>query len=136
MKGVLVKLGLLGPEQTDDTAADVTAVARPAGEAGPPGIVKQSATTEPELAESSDGVGSSWSRAKGMNSAAAAAALKSAGEARFLRFVKYVKTGSEPELAESDERGQKWTSQKFGEWLVSEVRRHGSVDKFCQEMGV
>ena len=56
--------------------------------------------------------------------------------------MKYVKSKSEPELAESSdeepslhERGQQWTAQKCEEWLVSEVNRHGSVDKFCQEMG-
>ena len=43
-------------------------------------------------------------RANGMNSAAATAAVKSAGEARLLRFVKYsVTSESEPELAESSD---------------------------------
>ena len=66
-----------------------------------------------------------------------------ADEARFLRFMKHVKTGYESELEESSddessprERGQQWAAQKFGEWLVSEVRRHGSVGKICQETGV
>ena len=107
---------------------------RPAGEARLPGIAKQSATTKPELAESSSGAGPSWSRAKG-NSAAAAAAVKSAGEARFARFVKYSLTSkSEPELAESYD--EEFSPREFGEWLVSEVRRHGRLDEFFQEMGI
>ena len=76
-----------------------------------------------------------------MSSAAGTAAVKSAAEARFSKFMKYVKSKSEPELAESSdeesslhERGQQWIAQNFGERLVSEVKRHGSVDKFCQEM--
>ena len=98
-----------------------------------------------------------------MNSAAATAAVKSAGEARPSRFVKHsVTSESEPELAKSSdeessdeaepgrarpgrkgtveaatmvlrERGQQWTAQQL-EWLVKEVRRHGSLDRLCQEM--
>ena len=51
-----------------------------AGEARPPGIAKQSATTGPELMES---CGPSRSRACGMNCAAATAAVKSAGIVKF-----------------------------------------------------
>ena len=66
---VLMELGLHGPEQVE--------IVRPlqqtlsAGKARPPGIAKQSATTEPEFAERSGEVGPSWSRTDGMNNAAA-----------------------------------------------------------------
>ena len=45
-------------------------------------MAKQSATTEHELAESSDEVGPSWSKASGMNIAAATAAAMLADVAR------------------------------------------------------
>ena len=106
-----------------------------------------------------------------MNSATTTAAVKSAGEARPSRFVKYSFTSeSEPELAKSSdeessgeaeagrarssrketvevatmvprERGQQWTAQQLWdvpqirEWLVREFKRHGSLDRLCQEMG-
>ena len=47
----------------------------------------QRATTEPELAESPDEAGPSWSRANGKS--AASAAVKSAGENRSSRIVKF-----------------------------------------------
>ena len=50
--------GSARPGEEDTTSADVTAVARPAGEAQPLGIAKQSATTKPEPAETSGEVGS------------------------------------------------------------------------------
>ena len=72
-----------------------------------PGIAKHSATTKPELAESSGGAGPSWSRADGMNSVAATAAVEAFGEARPPRFVKYsVTSESEPELAESSDEAE------------------------------
>ena len=82
--------GSARPGEKDTTNADVTAVARPAGEARPPGIAKQSATTKPELAESSGEAGSPWSRAGDTTNTdfTAAAAVKSVGEARPPRFVK------------------------------------------------
>ena len=77
-----------------------------------------------------------------MNSAAATAVVNPAGGDRFFLFVKYVKSKSEPELAESSdeessprERGQQWAAKKFGEGPVSEVSGHRSVNKFFQEIG-
>ena len=56
------------------------------------------------FAESNGGAGPFRSSAKGVNSAAAAAAVNSGGEARPPRFVKYsVTSASEPELAESSD---------------------------------
>ena len=72
----LVKLSLLVPKSTPSAVG--TAGAVPAGEASPPGIAKQSAMTKPELAESSGEAGPFRSRVNGTNSAAAAAAAKSA----------------------------------------------------------
>ena len=48
-----------------ELSAGVTAVAKSAGEARLPGIAEHSVSTEPELAESSDETGLSWSRAGG-----------------------------------------------------------------------
>ena len=49
---LLVKQGLLGPEQRAGAAATAaTAAVKSAGEARHPSIAKQSATTEPELVE-------------------------------------------------------------------------------------
>ena len=57
---------------------------------------------------------------------------KSAGEARFSRFLKRSLTSkSEPELVESSD--EEFSPREFGEWLMSEVRRHGSLDKWCQK---
>ena len=122
-----------------------------AGEAPPPGIAKQSATTKPELAESSGGVGLCWSRADGMNSAAATAAVKV--EARPPRFVKSASRqnpnpNSDESLAEPGcarpsrketveaakmvprERVQQWSAEQlwdvlqFWEWLVKEMKEN------------
>ena len=89
-------------------SAAATAAVKSAGEARPPGIAKQSATTEPELAESADDAGPSWSRANG-NSAAATAAVESSGTALSTRIAKQSST-TVPELAESsDESGPSWS---------------------------
>ena len=97
------KAGSSWPGETQTTSAAATAVAKSVGEFQPPGIVEQSATTKPELAESSGGAGPSWSRANG-NSAPATAAVKSAGGARPSRIVKYsVTSESKSELAENSE---------------------------------
>ena len=67
--------------------------------------MKRSATIKLELAESSGGDGHSWSKASGINSAAASAAVKSAGKSSASRIVKESAT-TKPELAESsDEAG-------------------------------
>ena len=100
-----------------------TAVARPADKCLPPGIAKKSATTKfdiavssdkarhpevakrtattkPKLAESFGEAGPSWPRANDVDSAAATAAIKSAGIARPLGIVKQCAT-TKPELAGS-----------------------------------
>ena len=65
------------------SAAVAAADAKSAADARPPEIAKQSATTKPELAESSGEAGSLWSRAGGTtNTAAVAAVAMSADEAR------------------------------------------------------
>ena len=52
-----------------------------------------------------------------------------AGEARFSRFVKHsAMSKSERELAESSD--DEFSPRVLGEWLESEVRRHGSLDEF------
>ena len=115
------------PKPKSTPSAGVTAAARLAGGARPPGIAKQSATTESgiagssdearppgiekhsavterELAEGSDGVGPLWSRAS-RDSAAAAADVKSAGKARDCKSAT-----TEPEFAEiCDEVGPSWS---------------------------
>ena len=60
----------------------VTAAAMPAGEARPPGIAKQSATAESDIAVSPGEAGPSWPRAKSTPSAVVTAAAMPAGEAR------------------------------------------------------
>ena len=57
----------------------------PVGEVRPPGLVKHSATSEPELAKFVLKLGplwSSWARASGMNHAGATAVVKSVGESQ------------------------------------------------------
>ena len=83
LKGGLMKSGLLGPEQMTRPAPALQQWQKTVGESRPlPGIAKQSATTKPGLVEKSSGAaGPSWSRANG-DSAAATAAVKSAGETR------------------------------------------------------
>ena len=49
------------PRANDMNSAVDTAVARTADEVRPPGVAEQSATTKPELAESSGRAGPSWS---------------------------------------------------------------------------
>ena len=93
------------------------------GEAGPswpgaydmdsPGIAKQSATTEPELMESCGGAGPSWSRANG-DSAADAAPVKSAGEARSTRIVKYSVDLELARVALQLRRGMWWENEGEG----------------------
>ena len=108
--------GSSGLGANDTTNAAVTAVAKPVGEARPPGFVKYSAASESELAKfflKLGPLGSSWTRANGMNSALATAVVMSVGEARPPGFVKYsVMSESESELAESsgdDEFGPPWS---------------------------
>ena len=87
-----------------------------AGEARLPRIAKQSATTNPELAESSDEAGLCCSRAND-NSAAVTAAVKSAGETRSSRIVKYsVTSKSSSELAEDLELVRVALQQRRGMW--------------------
>ena len=66
----------------DTTSADVTAVVKSAGEAGPSGTEKHSISTASELAVSSDEAGSPWTRLNGTTSANATAVTNPAGEAR------------------------------------------------------
>ena len=81
-------MGESGPHDVDSTA--VTAAVKSAGEARHPEMAKQSATTKPELAESSGEAGSHWSRSGGQtNTAAAAAVANSADEARPPGFAKH-----------------------------------------------
>ena len=80
---LLVSLGLLGsvgaepswPRANGTGSAAATAAVKSAGDARPPGIVKQSATKKPELAESSGGAGPPWSRANGNSAADSAVAF-------------------------------------------------------------
>ena len=74
--------GSARPGEVDTTNADVTAVARPAGEAQPLGIAKQSTTTEFGVAVSSGEAGPSLPRAKSTPSADVTAVTMLAGEAR------------------------------------------------------
>ena len=62
------------------SSAAATADAIPAGEARPHGIAMQSATTKPELAESSGEAGSPWSRAGGTTSTDATAAVANSAD--------------------------------------------------------
>ena len=114
----LVELGRRGPEQRAGVAP-----ARFAGEARPPGIAKQRATTESDIAGSSDDArppgtdkqgattesdiavslgeaGPSRPRAIGRNSAGSTAVAMPAGEARHLGIAKQSAT-TKPEFAES-----------------------------------
>ena len=110
-----MKLGVLGPEQMA-TVPPATAAVKSVGEARPPGVAKQSATTEPELVGSCGGAGPSWSRAYG-NSAADAAAVKSAGETRSSRIVKYsVTSESESGLADDLELARVALQLRRGMW--------------------
>ena len=94
-----MELGLLGPEQV---ARPVPPLQKSVGEVRPPRIAKYMVTAKSELAESSDEVGPSWSKANGI--AAASAAFKSAGEPRPSRIVKCsVTSESESELARSSD---------------------------------
>ena len=80
---------------------------KPAGEAQPPGFEKYNATSGSELAKfflRLGPLGSSWTRASGMNLAGAATVVASVGEARPLEFVMCSgMSGSESELAESSD---------------------------------
>ena len=102
-QGLLAKIGFLGSQSTaprQNPSSD---------EARPPGIEKQGATTDSEIAVSSDEVGPSWSKANCMNSAAPTAAVKSAGEARPHGIAKQSAT-TKPELAKtSGEAGSPWS---------------------------
>ena len=121
-KSLLVKLGLLGLEQ------GAQAVAMLAGEARHPRIAKHSATTKIELAESSGEAGPCrWHEQRHRFS------RRKVCEARFSSFVMYsAMSKSERELAEASD--DDFSPREFGEWLESEVRRHGSLYKFVQEM--
>ena len=103
-KVLLMKLGLLGQRQMTrpstlqqskksvaeySGAVRTTSVAISADEAQPHRIAKHSAMTESALGVSSDENGLSRSRASGMTSAAATAAVKSAGEVRPLGLTQY-----------------------------------------------
>ena len=68
--------------EANTTSAEVTAVAKPAGEARPPGIAKHSASTEPELAACSGEAGHSRSRETGTTSADETTGANPVGEAR------------------------------------------------------
>ena len=68
--------------------------------ARPPGIAKQSATTESDIAVSIGVAGTSWPRANHVDSAAVTAAVKSGGKARHPGIAKQCAT-TKPELAES-----------------------------------
>ena len=75
-------------------------VAMLAGEAQPPGIAQQSATTKPELAETSGAAGLFESKVNGRNSAGITAAAMPAGEAGPPGIAKQSAT-TKLELAES-----------------------------------
>ena len=141
LRKLLVKLGLLGVAQHSATAesevegssgeagsswpgadgttsAGVATVAETVGKSRPPGIANHGSTAVVSFGEA----GPSWSTANG-NSAAATAAVKSVGEARPSRIVKFCVTSeSESQLAESSdeessprERGPQWTAQQWAE---------------------
>ena len=101
----------------------VPMVARAVGEARSLGIAQYSAVTERELAEGSDGVGSSWPRASG-DSAAAAADVKFAGKARPPGIAKRSAT-TVPELAQSPD--ESWAFLVQSKWQ----RRRDSSREVC-----
>ena len=84
----------------------------PAGEAQPPGVAKQCATTKPELAKSSGGAGPYVSRANGRNSAGITGAAMPPGEARPPMFVKYSVTSKTAESSDEAEPGRAKPSRK------------------------
>ena len=73
---------LLGPEQMTHTSADVTAVARSAGEGRPRGIAQCSAKTESEVEGSCGEAGSSWPGADDTTIAGVTTVLETVGESR------------------------------------------------------
>ena len=88
LQSLMMKLSPLVLEQNGMTGGVVTAVAKSAGEARPPGIAECCVMTKSELAESpggesSDEAGPLWSGAIGTSSTAATATFaESVGEAR------------------------------------------------------
>ena len=97
------------PRAKSTPSAGVTAAARLAGGAWPPGVGKQSATTESDIAKSSDEAGPSWPKARARDGVAATAAVKLFGEARPPGIAKHSAV-SERELAEgSDGVGPSWS---------------------------
>ena len=123
---IAVSLGEAGPSRPRANGRNAVdaAVARLADEARPPGIEKQSATTGSDIAvklgllcESSGGAGPSWSKANDVDTAAATAAVKSAGEARPSGIAKHG-AKKESELAVSrrrllEELSEQW-EREFG----------------------
>ena len=92
------------PRAGDTAGAGVATVPKTVGEPRPPGIAKNSTTTETSSGEA----GRSWPRANG-DSTAATAAVKSAGEPRPPGLAKHSAT-TERELVEiSDEAGPSWS---------------------------
>ena len=99
-----------GPEACNTTSAATTAVAKSAGEARPPGIAKQCASTKSQIAVSSGEAGFP-SPEKDTTSADAAAVAKPVGEARPPGIAKY-SASTECEFAKSpDEAGSSRTPQ-------------------------
>ena len=116
-------------------SAMVTAAARLAGGARPPGIAKESATTESDIAASSDEAGPFWPKASGRDGVAATAAVKSFGEARPPGIAKHSAT-KERELAEgSDEVGPSWSKansmNNAAAWVI-EAPETASQDRRLQ----
>ena len=82
LKGLLVKLGLLGPGADDTTSADGSTVAKAFGAAQPPGTAVHGVSTAFELAVSSGEAGSARPRGKDTTNADVTAVSRPAGEAR------------------------------------------------------
>ena len=96
--------GRLGLER-GTTNADVTAGARPAGEARPLGIAKHSTTTESDIAVHFGEVGPSWPIEKSTPSAVVTAVVNSADAG----FAKHSDT-TQPEVAETSGEGEAGSS--------------------------
>ena len=118
------------PKANGSNKAAATAAVKSAGEARPHGIAKQSATTKPELAKTSGGAGSPWSRAGGTNSAVATADAMPADEARLPGCARR-STTTESALAVSPGDAGSSGSSVQGSWHNRHSRRSSRCKVCC-----
>ena len=125
-KGFMVKRGLLGPEQVKRLAPASQQWQKNVGEPRPPGIAKNSTTTE----ASSGKAVPSWPRAYDMDSAVAAAAVESAGEVQPPGIAKRNAVAEREFAKSSGGVGPSWST-----FLVQSTRqrRRSSRRKVCWE---